>query len=261
MKKELRKITNLTINELLNNEIIMPSVYFEKFNKNAKTLEIDFNDEKFNKEINELIIEDFNIIKNYMDIAANNAKKLKKVAKDTKKAIEDKDDDALTQIYKHMDNLEKEIENLNKKIFLDDLTSSYNRKWLYNQVLDKNAYFTKNGIISMIDLVDYDYIQKEYGDVISNNLLIFICNFLKKHLNDDKCEFKIVRFLNNKFLVLFSDKTQKDAKSLINNIKRLLANSTLKSKSGIILEANFKFKIKAYEKGTDSKELFEALLS
>ncbi len=261
MKKELRKITNLTINELLNNEIIMPSIYFEKFNKNAKTLEIDFNDEKFNNEINELIIEDFNTIENYMDITANNAKELKKVAKDTKKAIEDKDTDALTSIYKHMDDLEKEIQELNKKIFLDDLTSSYNRKWLYNEVLDENAYFKNNGIISMVDLVDYNYVQKEYGDVISNNLLIFICNFLKKHLEDDKCEFEIVRFLNNKFLVLFRDKTHKDAQSLINNIKRLLANSTLKSKSGIVLKANFEYKIKTYEKGTDSKELLEALLS
>ncbi|MGA1933409.1 diguanylate cyclase domain-containing protein [Arcobacter sp. YIC-464] len=261
MKKELRRITNLTLNELLNNEIIMPSVYFEKFNKNAKTLEIDFNDEKFNKEINELILEDFNTIENYMDIVASNASELKKVANDTKKAIENKDEDALSQIYKHMNSLEEELERLNKKIFLDDLTTAYNRKWLYNQFLNENALFKDDGIISMIDLVDYDYVQNEYGDVISNNLLIFICNFLKKHLDDDKCDFEIVRFLNNKFIVIFKDKTEKDAKSLINNIKRLLANSTLKSKSGIVLKANFNYKVKAYEKGTDSKELFEALLS
>ena len=261
MKKQLRKITNLTLNELLNNEIIMPSVYFEKFNKNAKTLEVDFTDDKFNKEINELIIEEFNTIENYIDITAKNANELKKVAKDTKQAIKDKDDDALSQIYKHMDNLEKEIEDLNKKIFLDDLTSSYNRKLLYNQILDENALFKDNGIISMIDLVDYDYVLNEYGDVISNNLLIFICNFLKKHLDDDKCDFEIIRFLNNKFIVIFKDKSEKDAKSLINNIKRLLANSTLKSKSGIVLKANFNYKISPFEKGLDSKELFEALLS
>jgi len=32
MKKKLEKITNTTINELLNNEIILPSLYFERFN-------------------------------------------------------------------------------------------------------------------------------------------------------------------------------------------------------------------------------------
>lgn len=260
MKKELRKITNLTLNELLNNEIIMPSIYFEKFNKNAKTLEIDVEEEKFNKEINKLILEDFNTIENYMGIVASKASSLKKVAKDTKKAIEDKDTDTLSKIYKQMNELEKEIEKLNEKIFLDDLTSAYNRKWLYNQFLDKNAYFKEDGIISFIDLVDYEYIQKEYGDILSNNLLIFICNFVKKHLEDDKCNFKIVRFLNNKFIIIFKDKKDKDVRSLINNIKRLLENSTLKSKSGIVLKANFDYKISAYKKGTDSKELIETLL-
>ena len=31
MKDKLEKITNLTINDLLNNKIILPSSYFEKF--------------------------------------------------------------------------------------------------------------------------------------------------------------------------------------------------------------------------------------
>ena len=47
MKKELEQITNLTINELLNKEIILPSLYFEKFNYHAKKMEIDLEDEPY----------------------------------------------------------------------------------------------------------------------------------------------------------------------------------------------------------------------
>ena len=66
MKNELKKITDITINELLNKDVIMPSIYFEKFNKNARTLEINLSDSSFNKELNQIIIEDFNSIEDYM---------------------------------------------------------------------------------------------------------------------------------------------------------------------------------------------------
>ena len=59
MKKQLKKITDLTINELLNNEIILPSTYLDKFNYHAKELEVDLDDENFNKELNNLILKDF----------------------------------------------------------------------------------------------------------------------------------------------------------------------------------------------------------
>ena len=51
MKKELKKITNLTINDLLNKDVIMPSIYFEKFNKNARTLEINLSDSSFKQRV------------------------------------------------------------------------------------------------------------------------------------------------------------------------------------------------------------------
>jgi hypothetical protein len=56
LKQELKKITNLTINELLNNEIILPSTYFNKFNYHAKELEINLDDEDFKKELNSVIL-------------------------------------------------------------------------------------------------------------------------------------------------------------------------------------------------------------
>ena len=64
MKKQLKKITDITINELLNKDVIMPSIYFEKFNKNARTVNINLEDTSFVKELNNILIEDFNSIKN-----------------------------------------------------------------------------------------------------------------------------------------------------------------------------------------------------
>jgi len=149
----------------------------------------------------------------------------------------------------------------NKKLFIDDLTNAQNRKWIYNKFLDKDSCFKEDGVISLIDIVDYSYLEKEYGTLIADNLLIFIVNFIRRHLSDDKCEFQIARFVSNKFLIFFNDKNEKDVRSLINNTKRLLENTTLKSNSGLIIKANYEYNIKEYKKEQDSKELFESLFS
>ena len=49
IERATKKITNLTINDLLNNDVILPSNYFDKFNYHAKEMEINLDDEDFKK--------------------------------------------------------------------------------------------------------------------------------------------------------------------------------------------------------------------
>lgn len=259
MKENLKKITNLTVNELLNNEIIMPSIYFEKFNKNAKTLEIDLEDKKFNKEMNKLLIKDYESIESYMQTIEKNISTIQKAAKESKKAILEKNVEVLTDIYKQMNDLEKEVEELNSKLFVDSLTNTYNRKWIYNKFLDKNADFKDDGICVLIDICDHEYIEKEYGNLIANNLLIFTTNFIKKKLKEESVDFEIARFIDNQFLIFAKDISQKDIKNLLLNIKQLLLNTTLKSNSGLILKGNFNYYSQTFILKQSSREVFENL--
>jgi len=259
MKKHLKKITNLTVNELLNNEIIMPSIYFEKFNKNATTLEVNLDDDNFGKEMNKLIVEEFDTIEVYMNSIMSNTQKVGNAAKGAKKALLEKDINSLNDIYKQMIHLEKEVKDLTAKLFVDDLTNTYNRKWIYNKYLNKDAMFKEDGLCVLIDVNDYDYIEKEYGELLANNLLIFITRFLKKNLKDENCNFKIARLFDNQFLIFVNNKGLSDLTNQIFNIKNLLSNTNLKSNSGLFIKANYEYVIQAYTKGADSKEIFESL--
>lgn len=263
MKQELKKITDLTINELLNNEIILPSTYLDKFNYHAKELEVNLDDENFNKELNNLILEDFHTIENYMNLIISSAINLQENTKNATNAIINKDADSLGDIYKKMLDLESEIKNLNGKLFLDDITNTYNKKWLYNKFLDSNASFQQNGICVLVDVIDYVYIQKEYGELLSNNLLIFATKFIKQRLKDENFDFEIVRYNENKFLIFMkSDKeNKKNIISSILNLEQLLSNTTLKSNSGLFIKAKYKFKVNLFKINQDSKEVFEKLLS
>lgn len=263
MKKELKKITNLTINELLNNEIILPSTYFNKFNYHAKELEINLDDEDFKKELNSVILEELQTIENYMNLVLSSATILQENTQNATKAILNKDTDTLGDIYKKMLELENEVKCLNNKLFLDDVTSTFNKKWVYNKFLNTDALFQENGICILIDVVDYNYIQKEYGELLANNLLIFATKFIKQKLKDENLNFKIVRYYENKFLVfiLDSDENKKEVINAVLNLEHLLSSTTLKSNSGLFIKAKYKFKISSYKTNQESKEILERLLS
>tara|TARA_B100001063_G_scaffold34941_1_gene28503 strand:- start:3108 stop:3908 length:801 start_codon:yes stop_codon:yes gene_type:complete len=259
VKKQLKKITDITINELLNKDVIMPSIYFEKFNKNARTVNINLEDTSFVKELNNILIEDFNSIEKYMNEIEKNASLIRNAVKDTQNALLNKDIDTLTDIYSQMTKLEKEVTLLNRQLFVDDLTSSNNRKWIYNKFLNKKAEFKKSGVCVLIDISDFDYINNEYGTLLANNLIIFINNFLKESLKDENFDFKIARFFDSQFLIFIEDKKEKEVSNLIFNIKQLLINTTLKSKAGLVLRADYKYSISKYKENEDSKKIFEQL--
>lgn len=261
MKKKLEKITNLTINELLNNEIILPSLYLEKFSYHAKEIEVNLDDENFEKELNKIIVEDFKTIERYMSMIISNVLELKEDAKDARTALLNKDIDALGEVYKKMINLEKELKTLNNELFIDDTTKTFNRKWIYNKFLNENASFKDNGICLLIDVIDYTYIQDEYGELLAKNLLLFVTNFISQKLKDEGYEFKIARYFNDKFFVFITNEDKKDVKNYIINLEQMLLNTTLKSNSGLYIKANYKFVLNEYKQNQDSKLVFEKLVN
>lgn len=260
MKKELEKITNLTINEILNNKVILPSLYFEKFNHFSKELEINLDDKVFEQEINSIIIEDFKTIERFMDVIVKNISQLKDDSINAKNAILNKDTNSLDDIYKKMLLLENEVKTLNNELFIDETTKVFNRKWIYTKFLDKNSSFKENGICVLIDIIDYFYIQKEYGELLARNLLIFITNFISQKLKDEKYEIKIARYFENKFFIFILEKDKEEIINYLLNLEKMLLNTTLKSNSGLLIKANYKFSHEFFQTNDESKNIFEKLL-
>lgn len=261
MKKELQKITNLTINELLNNEIILPSLYLDKFSYHAKNIEVNLDDEQFEKELNKIMVEDFNTIERYMSMIMSSVLELKEDAKEARTALLNKDIDTLGEVYKKMINLEKELKTLNNELFIDETTKTFNRKWIYNKFLDNNACFKENGICLLIDVIDYTYIQDEYGELLGRNLLLFVTNFVSQKLKEEGFKFQIARYFNDKFFVFITEENKKDVKNYIVNLEQMLLNTTLKSNSGLYIKANYKFVLNEYQQNQNSKLVFDKLIN
>ena len=261
MRTKLEKITNLTINDLLNNKIILPSSYFEKFTNHAKKIEVNLDEEDFTNQFNQVILDDFNKIEEYFKIILSSAQILEENTKDAKTAILNKDNKSLEFIQKKMIDLQDEINSLNNQIYIDEILNTYNRKWIYNKFLDKNNTFQEDGICVSLDVLDYFYIQNEYKDALSRNLLLFVLKFVSEKLQDEKYEFKIARYLENKFFIFIFNKSKKEVLANINNLEQLLSNTTLKSNAGLIINTKYTFNTASFKKGDLANPLFESLLN
>jgi diguanylate cyclase (GGDEF)-like protein len=230
MKDKLIKITDTTIQELLYNEIILPSNYFQTFDKNAKELNIDLNDKEFEKEINEVIVDEFKI---------SNIDKLSNAAKDAKDAISNRDEATLSKVSELVIIMQKEMKELQQQVYNDSLTKLYNRKWINYSFLNSDGTFKDDGTLILIDIKDFKKINTKHGDIIGDSALVFLTNFLDKKLKEENFDHNFVRYGGDQFILFVKDPEIKEAKTIINNARIELANYMLKSKSGHTLKIVF----------------------
>ncbi|RXJ83613.1 hypothetical protein [Arcobacter sp. CECT 8985] len=257
MKKILKKVTDETINELLENEIILPSSYFQSFDKHAKTLDINLQDKEFHENLNLFIAKEYEDINDYAKKTLESLNKVSLATKDAKKAIENKDESCLQQIYSQMEHLKKELDEVTNKIFKDEITNAFNKKWIYNKFLKQNNTFKKDGILVLITVENAEYIFENYGQLIFDNLQIFLIKYITKKIKEEKLTYCIARFIKNKFVIFFDEEDFKECTNTLNNIKNLVSDTTLKSKSGILIKPNFSYKIASYKKGENFQDLVD----
>lgn len=248
MKKILKKVTDETINELLQNEIILPSTYFQCFDKHAKILDLNLEDKEFHNNLDSFIAKESEDINNYAKRTLDSLNKVTNATKDAKIAIENKDESSLQQIYHQMDELKKELDTVTNKIFRDDVTKAFNKKWIYNRFLDTNNNFKKDGVLVLLTIENDDYIYENYGQLIFDNLQIFLIKYITRKIKEEKLNYSIARFIKNKFVIFFDDESIKECTNVLNNLKKLVDETTLKSKSGILIKPIFSFEITSYEK-------------
>ncbi|HZF70676.1 GGDEF domain-containing protein [Sulfuricurvum sp.] len=114
------------------------------------------------------------------------------------KAIETENKTILATVLSETKKLQKEIQELQKIVYEDGLTKSYNRKWFEDTVLDHNHLsLRESGTIVLIDLNKFKEINDTYGHVIGDKVLIHLTAKLKETGG------RVVRYGGDEFIVIF----------------------------------------------------------
>ncbi len=256
MKTNLKKITDQTIQALLQNEIILPSSYFKLFAQNAKKINVDIKDLQFEREVSSVLVHELNNINNYMKKTVENIEVLTLATEDAQQAIKDKDENKLNEINSTLGHMKKEIDSLKGLIYTDSLTRTFNKRWIYNKAIQENGDFKSAGLLLLIDLIDYHYLANKYGNLLADNVILYISKFLVSKFKTENITFEIARYSNNQFILFVKEETRESLVSFIKNIRLLLGNTTLKSNSGLMFKTSFHFGAVQY----DATENFQNVL-
>ena len=142
--------------------------------------------------------------------------------------------------YRNISNLRKEIEKLKEAVYKDELTHTYNRKWIHDKFLDtENDNFVKDGTLAIIDLNFFKLINDTHGHIIGDKVLMYVAKQLKITKES------VVRYGGDEFIVLFSQDIDQDtAFKKLDHIRENIIAKKLKS-----AEASFRvsFSIGTYE--------------
>ncbi len=211
--KDLQEITDAVLKELKNFEIVTPELFNNVYVKKIK--ELDLLDQV---KIDEISSDD--ILKKYYELqeqTKENVKMLDENAKKAKEAIKNKDDSLLNEVNSKMESLLEKISKLQEQVYLDELTKSYNRKYLFEEVL-KNDYFKKDGVITFIDLDKFKYINDNFGHIVGDKVLSMVTNLLKELENST-----VIRYGGDEFIVVSSlskDKVVAFFEETVNKLSR-----------------------------------------
>lgn len=260
MEINLKKITDKTLNKLAHNQIILPSAYFKTFNDSAKELNVDVFDDNFNIELENVLNQEYEEIGSFMDKTIFSIDTLTQATNDAQKAISSKDEVGLEAVSQKIINLKKEMLSIKKLIFVDEITNTLNRKWIYKRFLDEKANFKDSGTIALIFINDYSTFIKKYGQNIADNVLIYITRFLTKNFLEKKLNIDIAKYSENQFLLIYKDGDEKLFKDLLKEIKETILTTTLQSKSGIKLKTQFDYTISNFKKGRKFQNIIDILV-
>lgn len=239
MQDKLKKITDKTMVQLIKEDVVLPSSYFETFHNEAKGLELH-NTADIEIEINKMLQ---NEVEKINDLSAKTIKNMEEFILHTSEANEafiHQDYEKIISLQNHVKTLQEDMESILSDIYYDNLTKTYNKQWIFKNYLDDNDRIKETTQTLYLKIHNYDYICNEYGELIANNIVKFFVNMVKKFIQIKESDYSFIRFTDDTFIIFIKNDSP-EIVTIMQEIQEKLDSSTLKTKSGLMIKTNFEF--------------------
>ena len=200
-------------------EVVTPQIYETIFTSKLKLYDKDLEVDEMDIDI---ITQNLETINKFHKETTKSAKHMQESINLAQEAIDNNDKKALNHIKNDMQALQDKIAKLENEVYIDSLTKVYNRKWLFNKVLE-SGNFQNEGVLVFIDLDDFKSINDNYGHLAGDKVLVLIANLLEKISNAD-----IVRFGGDEFIIVSNENRVKSIETELDDINRSFEKKSLR---------------------------------
>lgn len=248
-KSILKIISNETKDSINNISIVTPSMYDDIFHKFANSHNLEFDEETIT---NQIISESIDTFQNLQQMTSKNANRLSQNTAQAIEAIQKKDEIALNEVMRQTQELQKEVEKLKESLYKDELTSTYNRKWLHDTYLVNDmTEFKRSGVISVIDLNYFKEVNDNYGHIVGDKVLLFIATQFKK------TDAKVIRYGGDEFILIFENELGvKDIDKKLDKLRESILKKYLKVKDAEF-KVSFSYGTSSFKEGDSFAEVIE----
>lgn len=168
-------------------------------------------------------------------------------------AIETNNTDKLQEVLTETKSLREEIEQLRSAVYEDVLTKVFNRRWMEENYLhSEGETLIKNGVLAMVDMNDFKYINDTFGHISGDKVLFYVASQLRRSGG------QVVRFGGDEFFILFDEGVTKNTANLkIHNIRELVIKKQLKSE-GKTFKTSFSYGLAEFKIGDTIESVVKA---
>jgi diguanylate cyclase (GGDEF)-like protein len=243
--KYLQQITDAVLKELRKFEIVTPEIFSSLYKQKAK--ELNLLDKIDLKELSSESV--LNKYYEIQEMTKENVEFLSENASKAKEAIANKDETMLNDVNSKMESLMEKISKLQKQVYLDELTNVYNRKYLFEEILD-NDFFKEQGIITFIDLDKFKQINDNFGHLIGDKVLSLTAKMLGDLENSD-----VIRYGGDEFIVI-SKSNRHEVKEFFEKLTQTLSKKSFKHQDKKFKIA-FSYGIEKFKKDDSFSDIVE----
>lgn len=221
-------------------KVVFPAVYGQLYTQKAREKNIDLSPEELLT--SEML--DERMVRHVISLAECTDKAIIAMEKQDKTQLED--------ILNETKVLRREIQELQKIVYEDYLTKSYNRKWFDDTILNHNKIAIRGeGTIVMVDMNKFKEINDSYGHMVGDKVLIHVAEKLKES------GARVVRYGGDEFLLIFdSQNTIKEIETkmelILKHFQKILFKFDDQS-----FKISFAYGISPFQHGSDIRAVIE----
>jgi len=179
-------ITELTKHAIGTMKVVLPVDYGKFYRKFSAEMDIELSPEDLLS--HEML--DEKVVRHILTLT--------QCTQDALEAMQTNNKTQLQKIIKETEQLRLEVEELQKLVYTDTLTSCYNRKWFEDHFLNsQNESFSQSGTLVMVDMNRFKRINDDYGHCVGDKVLVFITRKLKEITP------QVIRYGGDEFLLNF----------------------------------------------------------
>lgn len=175
-------------------------------------------------------------------------------------AIEKKNLKEIALLKEDFQKISAQIKMLSRELFTDELTKTYNRKWMFTEFLEKEKYLPFDGAFVFIDLNDFKGINDEFGHHVGDNALTYFVNHLNNELMHLNIEFKLIRFAGDEFILFLKGVTKAIAENNMALIEKDLITKKFKpanKEKDRFFKLSFSYGVKTFSKGDTIEDILK----